>query len=723
MTIVSADAAAKGALRGVGGWLGLLVLHLTVIAPCVGAYDLHHWFSTVDLYASQWASYAPWTSYKTLVWAIFLTANAILATAGLMLCLRRRPSSVRFAILALWLVFPGVALLVHFLRASTSFPQEILSDMKIASAITQGETRTLVAPVMVAGIWTAYLLLSERVRNTYYGMARRRAPSYPPKVSVALEMLANNGMKRRSYAPPIYRLFWRLGFAVPPPHFAGFLTNCVNSGIVFGVLTWICLLAVFNAPADLVPQFLEFSAAAGLLGGVARAVYFRHVARKYHLPPWSSLRDGPLPGWSHAVATRLFTFARPVICLLAAVFLSFAMGMFAPGRAEVTGTSIEETPLVDLAGHKRSFHELRGHPTTLYFWAVWCGPCLKHMSELANGQRLPATEHFLPVALDEDPKAVAAVLERWGYHGPVWVATDGEDLLMRRFAGNEKHGVPFVVKLDAAGKILEARYGDPAVIAKDPMKMCRNQSNDTTARIAACSTAIASAGLGEAEVSEAYVHRADASSQPKDYQSALANLDASIARQPNNAKAWAVRGYVHGQLGDDDMAIADIEQSIRLDGGSPHAFENLGIGYFHKRDFDRAEVSYGHAIDMSNGDTYAWEHRCFTRAIIGKDFDAALADCNEAMKLTSTATDPGELADVLGFRCFAQYRMKHHREAIQDCDAAITRYPTYADALYERGLAKRALGDASASDDIDHARKIDPKIAQTYAGYGAPETP
>jgi tetratricopeptide (TPR) repeat protein len=577
--------------------------------------------------------------------------------------------------------------------------------------------------LVLAGVLLLFRSARDWFRHHSIERAKRASipKSYPPKVRAALEMLAAAGIGR-SNTPPIYRLLWRLGLDVPPPHFAGFVSNCANTGIAFGVIAWVYLLGRFNAPTARIPQFLEFSAAAGLLVGVSMAVYFRHGATKYRLPPWSSLPDGPTHGWSHAVATRLFTFGRPVVYLLVAVFLSFKLGLFAPGLAEVKGTSIEETPLVDVAGHQHSFHELRGQATTIYFWATWCGPCLQHMSDLANGQRLPANEPFLPVAVEEDPKDVTAMLKRLGYHGAVWVATDGQALLLRRFAGNDKRAIPFVVKLDAAGKILEARYGDSAVIANDPVKTCRNDDNeDAKPRVAACTTLISKGGASEEGISDAYWHRALAYDSLKDNAHELADLDAFLLRRPDNAKAFGARGYMHGNLGDNDLAIADLERSIRLDGGSFFIFETLGDAYRAKRDFDRAEESYGHAIDMSKGDTYAWSHRCFTRAIIGKDLDAALADCNEAMKLTSR--EPGSLAPVLSYRCFAQYRMKHYREAIQDCDAAIAHSPTYAEALYVRGLAKRALGDASASADIDHARKLDPKIAQTYAGYGVPETP
>jgi len=117
---------------------------------------------------------------------------------------------------------------------------------------------------------------------------------------------------------------------------------------------------------------------------------------------------------------------------------------------------MQETQLVDLSGHKHSFQELRGQPITLYFWATWCSPCLTHLAELAKAK---GAGKPLPVALEDDPRVVARTLQRVGYNGPVWVATDGMALLQRRYAGNDKRAVPFEDRLDAKGRIIGAKYG------------------------------------------------------------------------------------------------------------------------------------------------------------------------------------------------------------------------------------------------------------------------
>jgi hypothetical protein len=135
------------------------------------------------------------------------------------------------------------------------------------------------------------------------------------------------------------------------------------------------------------------------------------------------------------------------------------LGLFAPGFVRVRGTPIAETPLVDLAGRAHAFRELRGQPATLYLWATWCGPCLKHLAQYAEHGPPPHRGRFLPVALEAHPADAAAALRRVDYRGPVWVATDGMALLQQRFAGNDWRAVPYVVELDADGRVVAARYG------------------------------------------------------------------------------------------------------------------------------------------------------------------------------------------------------------------------------------------------------------------------
>jgi hypothetical protein len=56
-----------------------------------------------------------------------------------------------------------------------------------------------------------------------------------PKREAAIKILASTGIWRSSYAPPLLRLLWRLGFDAPPPHFVSFSAIALFSGSYFAI--------------------------------------------------------------------------------------------------------------------------------------------------------------------------------------------------------------------------------------------------------------------------------------------------------------------------------------------------------------------------------------------------------------------------------------------------------------------------------------------------------
>jgi len=114
--------------------------------------------------------------------------------------------------------------------------------------------------------------------------------SFEEKREAALARLAATGMWRSNYAPPLYRLLWRLGIKVPPPHFASFSWNFAFSGIgvglVWGLLMW---LMTWSHQGMSIQKAIILSAIAGLFFGLAMAAFYRHGARKHALPKWHDI--------------------------------------------------------------------------------------------------------------------------------------------------------------------------------------------------------------------------------------------------------------------------------------------------------------------------------------------------------------------------------------------------------------------------------------------------
>jgi tetratricopeptide (TPR) repeat protein len=181
-----------------------------------------------------------------------------------------------------------------------------------------------------------------------------------------------------------------------------------------------------------------------------------------------------------------------------------------------------------------------------------------------------------------------------------------------------------------------------------------------------------------------------------------------------------MRGEAHRLSGDTDGAIADYLHALRIDDRNlAWVYGNLGVAYEAKRDWVRAEASFDHIIVKNGRDAGGPHQRCFVRAVIGKNLDGALADCEEAVK--RSVYDKASVAPTLSMRGFVHFQRKEYRLALADFDSAIAHGGSFASAFYLRGLTKRALGDPSASDDLTRAHGLDPAIATTYASYGVPE--
>lgn len=118
--------------------------------------------------------------------------------------------------------------------------------------------------------------------------------NYPPKLTSALAMLAATGISRSNYEPPLYRLLWRVGLFLPPPHFASFGFNFVFNAVWFGVLWGAIMWLLVWSHLDWSGVGAAIAAiAVGLLFGLVMASYYRYIARKHKLPVWSELNSEP----------------------------------------------------------------------------------------------------------------------------------------------------------------------------------------------------------------------------------------------------------------------------------------------------------------------------------------------------------------------------------------------------------------------------------------------
>ena len=118
--------------------------------------------------------------------------------------------------------------------------------------------------------------------------------TFVQKRDAALAMLAQAGIGRSNYAPPLLRLLWWLGVQAPPPHFNGFASNALMMGTSFAITfgTVVTVIAVFlthQVAPDWQAVALYFATSALLSGpmfGLFMASYYAFGARRHNLPKW-----------------------------------------------------------------------------------------------------------------------------------------------------------------------------------------------------------------------------------------------------------------------------------------------------------------------------------------------------------------------------------------------------------------------------------------------------
>ena len=121
-------------------------------------------------------------------------------------------------------------------------------------------------------------------------------------------------------------------------------------------------------------------------------------------------------------------------------------------------------------------------------------------------------------------------------------------------------------------------------------------------------------------------------------------------------------------------------------------------------------------------DAAAWNLKCWYRALMGRELDAALADCNKSIELAPSA---GYAYDSRGL---VYLKLKQYDKAIADYNAAL-KAAGYVDGgpvgaplannLYGRGISRLRNGDPlGGAGDMAAAKAVKPEVADDYKEYG-----
>lgn len=121
------------------------------------------------------------------------------------------------------------------------------------------------------------------------------------KIDTALVYLKEQRIAHGTAAPLLWRLCWRAGVLIPPPHFLGFLSILVLAGLPFGIGLNVLVTGFLLVVGKPLAWPLAATGITGaLLFGSMLGCYYRWSARRLGLPAWSEFRqdfDAPEDYW------------------------------------------------------------------------------------------------------------------------------------------------------------------------------------------------------------------------------------------------------------------------------------------------------------------------------------------------------------------------------------------------------------------------------------------
>lgn len=211
----------------------------------------------------------------------------------------------------------------------------------------------------------------------------------------------------------------------------------------------------------------------------------------------------------------------------------------------------------------------------------------------------------------------------------------------------------------------------------------------------------------------AYLARGIVYGRQGDNRRARADYDAALRLDPRNAPALIGRAAVHALVGQDDLALRDLDAAIALQPNNAWTYYNRGYVHFVQQRYESAIADYSAAIDRDSTLGLAYNNRCLTRAVAGRDLVPALADCDRALRLMPLNLDVRET------RGFIYLKLGDPTIAIVEYNAALDVDASRPLALYGRGLAYLRIGRRDQGEaDRAAARALDPAIGRQFSIYG-----
>lgn len=243
---------------------------------------------------------------------------------------------------------------------------------------------------------------------------------------------------------------------------------------------------------------------------------------------------------------------------------------------------------------------------------------------------------------------------------------------------------------------------------------CQGETAFQEQRMAACSAVIADARADINRRSDALVLRGVLRGEIGEHARAVADFGRALRLNAENVNALVERGLVHQNRGAYDVAIRDYEAALAIDPRSTAALNRRDIALQGRVDAYAVQISQLDDLlfrDPLNAE--ALNNRCWIRAINDYDLNAALADCDAAVRIAPRS------AAALDSRGLVRLKRGDFEGALSDYEAALVIEPGRGHYIFGRGVARSRLGRAAESAaDLQAAEAAEPGVTVQYRSYG-----
>ena len=198
------------------------------------------------------------------------------------------------------------------------------------------------------------------------------------------------------------------------------------------------------------------------------------------------------------------------------------------------------------------------------------------------------------------------------------------------------------------------------------------------------------------------------------YEGALEDAQQAFDLEGGNENARSLLATSLAKAGrvDEGLDLLDTNPDVTTEDGLTEFLLRIDVLADGRRYDDIAELLDA-AIARRPSLTVLQTNRCWFNALLNRDLDDALADCDRSIELSS------EPAGALESRAVVHYRAGRLQEARLDLGKVLALEPERTSALYMFGIVENKLDNPQAGADwIGAARQLEPGIDRFFERYG-----